>query len=80
MCLTVPCRVLSVEGARATVERSGEPLEVSLFLLDEPVAAGDWLAVQAQSLAVARLEPAQARELLAALADLARATAEAEAR
>lgn len=79
MCLTVPCHVVAVRGGRPTVERMGAVLEVSLLLLDEPVAPGDWLAVQAQSLAVARLEPAEAEELLAALEDLARATGQAEA-
>lgn len=71
MCLAVPCRVVAVGAGSATVERAGARLEVSLLLLEEPVAPGDWLAVQAQRLAVARLAPAEAREILAALDALA---------
>jgi hydrogenase assembly chaperone HypC/HupF len=72
MCLVVPCRVVEVSGASATVERLGERLEVSLVLLDGPVEPGAWLAVQAQRLAVARMDEVDAREHLALLDRLAR--------
>lgn len=64
MCLTVPCEVLRVDGQTALVVRGGATFEVSLLFLDEPVQAGDWLAVQAQSHAHARLSADEAREIL----------------
>jgi hydrogenase assembly chaperone HypC/HupF len=64
MCLTVPCQVIRVQGQTATVARGGETLDVSLAFLDEPVGAGDWIAVQAQRHAFARLTAEEARELL----------------
>jgi hydrogenase assembly chaperone HypC/HupF len=72
MCLVVPCRVVEVTGDVAIVERAGERLGVSLVLLDGPVEPGAWLAVQAQRLAVARMDEVDAREHLALLDRLAR--------
>lgn len=64
MCLTVPCRVLAVDGVRARVERAGEPIEVSLELFLGDVSPGDWVAVQAQRYVFARLTEGEAREIL----------------
>lgn len=64
MCFVVPCRVTRlVSPAEVEVERLGERLVVSTFLLEEPPAPGDWLAVQAQRNAVARLSEVDAQEL-----------------
>lgn len=77
MCLAVPCRVTRVLSAAAVeVDRQGERLCVSTLLLDEQVAAGDWVAVQAQRQAVARLSAAEAAEILALFDALARGPAE----
>ena len=57
----------------ALVERGGVQLPVLLHLLDEPVNVGDWLAVQAQRHALARLSPAEAEEMLAIYASLQQA-------
>jgi hydrogenase expression/formation protein HypC len=65
MCFAVPAQVVALGPGFALIERGGERLPISLHLLDEPIAVGDWLAVQAQRHAVARLEPDEARELLA---------------
>lgn len=71
MCLTVPCEVLRVDGATALVQRGEAQFEVSLLFVDEPVAPGDWVAVQAQRHVLARLSAQEARETLALYARLA---------
>ena len=64
MCLTVPCEVIRVDGQTAVVARAGARFEVSLLFLDEAVQPGDWVAVQAQRHAHARLSAEEAREIL----------------
>lgn len=64
MCFATPERVVEVGPGFAVIERGGERLPILLHLLDEPVMQGDWLAVQAQRHAVAKLSPGQAQELL----------------
>jgi hydrogenase maturation factor len=65
MCLTVPCEVIHVDGETALVVRGAARFEVSLLFLDEAVRPGDWVAVQAQRQAHARLTAEEAREVLA---------------
>lgn len=60
MCIAIPARVVAVDGLTAEVERFGERSSVSLFLLAEPVAAGDYLILQAQRFAVEKIGPAEA--------------------
>lgn len=67
MCFAVPARVVGIGPGTATIERGGERLEVSLHLLDDPVAVGDYLSVQAQRYAVARLSAAEAADVMALL-------------
>jgi hydrogenase expression/formation protein HypC len=43
MCLGVPGRVVAVEGLRARVDFWGVEREVRLDIVDEPVAAGDYV-------------------------------------
>lgn len=43
MCLGVPGRVLDVRGMVATVDFFGVTREVRLELVDQPVAAGDYI-------------------------------------
>ena len=64
MCLAVPMRVVALGPGLALVDRGGVQLPVLLHLLDEPVNVGDWLAVQAQRYAVAKLSDGEAQELL----------------
>ena len=73
MCLAVPMRVVALGPGLALVDRGGVQLPVLLHLLDEPVNVGDWLAVQAQRHALARLSPAEAEEMLAIYASLQQA-------
>jgi len=43
MCLGVPGRILSVDGLVATVDFFGVQKQVSLLIVDEPVAPGDYV-------------------------------------
>lgn len=73
MCFVAPAQVVAVlDSEWADVERLGQRFTVSLWLLDDPVACGDWVAVQAQRDAVAILTPEEAAELLELYATIAR--------
>jgi hydrogenase assembly chaperone HypC/HupF len=71
MCLTVPCRVVSVDEPFAVVERGDQHLPVSCATLELMPAVGDWVAVQAQRYAVAIMDDADARLALDLLNRLA---------
>ncbi len=77
MCLAVPGRVLAVDGREATVDFFGVRRVVRLDLLDEPVAAGDYL-LNHVGFAIQRIDPAEAEETLALHAELAAASMAAE--
>lgn len=64
MCFATPEQVVALGPGFAMIERGGERLPILLHLLDEPVSLGDWLAVQAQRYAVAKLSDGEAQELL----------------
>jgi hydrogenase maturation factor len=73
MCFVAPCRVTALlSPAEVEVERLGERLRVSTFLLEEPPAIGDWVAVQAQRQAVALLSEDEAVELLTLYEEITR--------
>ena len=65
MCLAVPSRVISVDGLSASVEAFGQQREVNLMLLDEEVAVGDYLLIQAGGFAFERLDEQRASDTLA---------------
>jgi hydrogenase assembly chaperone HypC/HupF len=65
MCLTEPVRVLTVDGAIATVDANGKRRHVSTLAVPQ-VRAGDW-AILAAGLLVRVLEPDAAAEIAAAL-------------
>lgn len=65
MCFATPEQVVALGPGFAMIERGGERVPILLHLLDEPVALGDWLAVQAQRYAVAKLSDGEAEELAA---------------
>ena len=64
MCFATPEQVVALGPGFAMIERGGERLPILLHLLDELVSLGDWLAVQAQRYAVAKLSDGDAQELL----------------
>jgi hydrogenase maturation factor len=75
MCLTVPCRVLSVDAPFAVVARGPAELPVSCATLETMPVVGDWVAVQAQRQAVAILSETDARLALDLLLELAESEA-----
>jgi len=70
MCLAAPSRVVALADGVATVECFGQRREVSLLLLDEPVAPGDYLLVQAGGFAFERLDAAAGEAALALMQEL----------
>lgn len=70
MCLAAPSRVIEVRGGMALTECFGQTREVSLLLLNEDVAVGDYLLVQAGGFAFERVDRARAEEALALMAEL----------
>ena len=60
MCIAIPAQIIELRETSAIVERYGQRLEVSLLLLEEPVALGDYLILQAQTYAVRKVDPDEA--------------------
>ena len=65
MCLAVPSLVIAVDGLSASVEAFGQQRQVNLLLLDEEVAVGDYLLIQAGGFAFERLDAERAADTLA---------------
>jgi hydrogenase expression/formation protein HypC len=76
MCLAIPSRVVSVDHGLATVECFGIQRVASLILLDEKVAAGDYVLVQAGGYAYEKIDTERALEALALMQDVVDATGE----
>lgn len=70
MCLAAPSRVVEMGDGTAVTECFGQLREVSLLLLTEEVAVGDYLLIQAGGFAFERVEAARAEEALALMAEL----------
>jgi hydrogenase expression/formation protein HypC len=70
MCLAIPSRVLSVNGLMAVVDTAGEQRKVSLILMHEDVAVGDYVLIQQGSFAYERVDEARAREALALMEEV----------
>ncbi|HKI97791.1 MAG TPA: HypC/HybG/HupF family hydrogenase formation chaperone [bacterium] len=62
MCLAIPARVVTLDGAMATVEVAGVTRTASTHLLDG-VRVGDYLLIHA-GFALSRLDEAEAQETL----------------
>lgn len=67
MCVAIPSRVISIEGDNAVVDSMGVERTVSLLLMPEPVAVGDYLCIMANTYAVERLSAEAAALTLADL-------------
>jgi len=77
MCLAIPAEVVDIEDDMATV-RVGDALrKASLMLLPERAEKGDYLIVHA-GFALHRIDPAEARESLRLLRELASMVGEEE--
>jgi hydrogenase expression/formation protein HypC len=70
MCLAAPSRVIEVREGMAVTECFGQTREVSLLLLDEEIAVGDYLLIQAGGFAFERVEAERAEEALALMREL----------
>ncbi|MBV8047146.1 MAG: HypC/HybG/HupF family hydrogenase formation chaperone [Paludibacterium sp.] len=69
MCLAIPARVIEVlDGDRARIELSGVQKEIATDLVDA-VAVGDYLIVHV-GYAIGKLDPEEAAQTLALLADM----------
>ncbi len=75
MCLSVPGKVVSVEGSVATVDMMGVSMDVDVSLLEE-VKEGDWVLVHV-GFAIQRLDPKAAAEKIEAFGEM-NATRDAE--
>ncbi len=63
MCLGIPGRVDRIDGVMATVEFGGVGRQVSLELVPDEVAVGDYVLVHA-GFALERIDEEEARETL----------------
>lgn len=70
MCLAAPSRVLEVHDGMAVTECFGLVREVSLLLMDEDIAVGDYLLIQAGGFAFEKVEAERALEALALMGEL----------
>ena len=62
--MAIPSRIIELAGEMATVEAFGEQRSVSLMLMNDEVALGDYLLVQAGGFAYERVEHNVAQEAL----------------
>ena len=65
MCLTIPSRIIEINDLMAVVDTAGEQRSVSLILMHEDVAVGDYVLIQQGSFAYERVEAERAQEALA---------------
>lgn len=79
MCVAIPARVVELRGSNAVVERYGERLEVSLLLLPEEVAVGDYLILQARAYAVTKVAAEEADEIYRLFEEFAGVVRDSEA-
>lgn len=70
MCMAAPSLVIEVRDGVALTECFGQQREVSLLLMDEEIAIGDYLLIQAGGFAFEKIEPTRARESLALMQEL----------
>lgn len=71
MCLAVPSRIVELDGDMATVEAFGQRRRVSLLLMADDVALGDYLLIQAGGFAFERVDSERAEEALRIMAEMA---------
>ena len=70
MCLAAPSRVIEVGDGTAVTECFGQRRTVSLLLLNEAVAVGDYLLIQVGGFAFEKIECERALESLALMQEL----------
>lgn len=70
MCLAAPSRVLEVRDGMALTECFGQQREVSLLLMNEDIAVGDYVLIQAGGFAFERVEAQRAEEALSLMREM----------
>jgi hydrogenase expression/formation protein HypC len=70
MCLAVPSKITAMQDQMATIDVSGIRQEISLILLPEPAAIGDYVLVHA-GFAIHKIDEAAAAETLNLLQEIA---------
>lgn len=70
MCLAIPSRVLEIDDQMAVVDTAGERRRVSLMLMHEGVAVGDYVLIQHGRFAFERVDAGRAREALALMEEV----------
>ena len=55
MCIAVPAEVISIDGPVAIVDVYGDRFAVNLMMMSETVQPGDFVALQAQRYAIAKI-------------------------
>lgn len=68
MCLALPCKVVAIDGDKATIDVSGMKKDISLALMDD-VAIGDYVIVHV-GYALTKLDPDEAEKTLALFAEM----------
>jgi hydrogenase expression/formation protein HypC len=68
--MAIPSRIVGLAGEMATVECFGEQRNVSLMLLDIPLAIGDYVLVQAGGFAFQKIDATDAVNALDLFGDL----------
>ena len=68
MCIAVPCKIVSIEGDKATVEAAGARREAGLSLIED-AKIGDYVIVHA-GYAIHKIDETTARETLKALKEV----------
>lgn len=63
MCLAIPSKVVEIREKMATIDVSGVRRDVSLLLLPEEAAVGDYVLVHA-GFAIHRIDPEAAEEAM----------------
>lgn len=67
MCVAIPSVVTRLCGMSATVECFGIEREVSLALMGEPIAVGDYLLVRSGRYAIERIDRDRALDVLSVM-------------
>ena len=69
MCLAIPSKVVEIRDKMATIDVSGVRRDVSLLLLSEEAAVGDYVLVHA-GFAIQRIDPEAAEEAMKLLGEI----------
>ena len=70
MCMSIPYKVIEADEGAALVDFKGGRRVVSLLLLDQPVAPGDYVLLQVGDFASDRLDREEAEAVLASIAEI----------